>query len=67
MENNSKMSRMFIILVVVAVLLAGFLTWNLMKPKQAEQFYEQAFGFKTVQPAQDAIGKGVIHFKKTEE
>ena len=66
-QESSKLSKGFIVLVVVAVLLAGFLTWNLAKPKQAEQFYEKAFGFKPAQPSPTAVGKGTIYFQKTEE
>jgi len=58
-------SKGFLILAVLALLLAGFLTWNLVSPQQAAQFYEKAFGIK--QPSSEAIGKGTIHFKKTEE
>lgn len=65
--SQNKMSKGFFVLVVVALLLAGFLTWNLVKPKQAEQFYEQAFGIAPHHPTSNAVGKGTIYFQKTEE
>ncbi|VVB81789.1 Uncharacterised protein [uncultured archaeon] len=67
METNRKYTIAFFILIVTALLVAGFLTFNLAKPKTAEKFYEQAFGFKPAEPEQDAVGKGIIRFKKTEE
>ncbi|MBW2969819.1 hypothetical protein KY319_01720 [Candidatus Woesearchaeota archaeon] len=66
-EKMNKSSIAFLILAVAALLLAGFLTWNLAYPKQAEQFYEYSFGISPKEPSQQAIGKGTIKFQKTED
>jgi len=58
-------SRGFIILVILVILLAGFLTWNIVSPNQAGKFYEYAFGIKPA--SSEALGKATIQFKKTEE
>ena len=56
----------FYILAILALLLAGFLTWNLLAPQSAEKFYEHAFGIEKSAPDNEAVGKGIIQFKKTE-
>ena len=58
-------SRGFVLLMILGLLLAGFLTWNIVSPNQAEKFYEYAFGIKPA--SNEALGKATIQFKKTEE
>lgn len=65
--DKNSMSWAFLILIVLSLVLAGFLTWNLLMPKQAEKFYENTLGVQIQQPSKDAVGKATIHFKKTEE
>ena len=60
-------SWVFFILIVLSLVLAGFLTWNLVMPKQAAKFYEHTLGVEIVQPTKEAVGKATIQFKKTEE
>ena len=57
----------FVIIIVATLLLATFLTINIAFPQQTEKFYEQAFGIKTIEPQQQAVGKAKITFKKTED
>ncbi len=65
--NTPKTSLIFLILIVLSLALAGFLTWNLLMPKQAAKFYEETLGVQMVEPSKEAIGKATIQFKKTEE
>jgi hypothetical protein len=61
-----RASKGYMILAVLALLLAGFLTWNLAAPQSAEKFYN-AIGIEKHEPSGEALGKATIQFKRTEE
>ena len=61
-----KSSIGFLLLALAALLLAGFLTWNLLNPKQVSGFYEETVGSLPHAPSDRASAKAIIYFKKTE-
>lgn len=64
MENSSIV---FLLVALSALLLAGFLTWNLLYPKQAEGYNDLAIGSVPNTPEHKAMTKAVTQFKKTKE
>lgn len=63
----NKPPIMFLILALTALFLAGFLTWNLLNPKQVSGFYEASVGSFPNAPTDQVYAKTVIHFKNNEE
>ena len=57
----------FLLVAVAAMLIAGLLTWSLLNPKEVGSAYQYSFGSLPQGPQQEAVGKAMISFKKTED
>ena len=57
----------FLVAALLALLVAGILTWALLNPKEVSGYYDYSFGSLPKGPTKQAIGKGVIKFIKTED
>jgi len=58
--------RGFLVLAILALLVAGLLTWALLNPSNVSGDYQYSIGALPSGPQSEGQGKATIKFKKTE-